>query len=55
MRERMKLRPSSPRSESFEEIATTRNVSREGFYFLTKREYYQEGKIERLTFAICSS
>jgi hypothetical protein len=43
MGEPVKLRPSSPRGESFEEIATTRNVSREGFYFLTKRESYQEG------------
>jgi PilZ domain len=43
MGEPVKLRPSSPRDESFEEIATTRNVSREGFYFLTKRESYQEG------------
>jgi hypothetical protein len=43
MGEPVKLHPSSPRGESLEEIATTRNVSREGFYFLTKREYDQEG------------
>ena len=39
----VKLRPSAPRGESFEEIAATKNVSREGFYFLTNREYYNEG------------
>jgi len=41
--EPVKVCPCGPRSEFFEEIGTTRNVSREGFYFLTKREYYQEG------------
>jgi PilZ domain len=39
----VKLRPSGPRGESFEEICTTKNVSREGFYFFTKREHYHEG------------
>ena len=27
----------------FEEIATTANVSREGFYFLTERQQYEVG------------
>ena len=40
--EPVKVCPCGPRSGFFEEIATTRNVSLEGFYFLTKREYYQE-------------
>ncbi len=39
----VKVIPSLPRGEFFEEIGTTSNVSREGFYFLTKREHYQEG------------
>ena len=39
----VRLIPSLPRGEFFEEIGTTSNISREGFYFLTKREHYQEG------------
>jgi hypothetical protein len=39
----VKLVPSVARGESFEEVATTSNVSREGFYFVTKREHYTEG------------
>jgi hypothetical protein len=39
----VRLVPSLPRGEFFEEMGTTSNVSREGFYFLTKREHYQEG------------
>ena len=39
----VKLIPSQPRGEFLEEIGTTKNVSLEGFYFLTKREHYQEG------------
>ena len=30
------------RGESVEEIGTTSNVSRDGFYFLTELEHYQE-------------
>ncbi len=39
----VRLIPSLPRGEFFEEIGTTSNVSPEGFYFLTKCEHYQEG------------
>lgn len=35
--------PSVPRGDLLEEIATTRNVSRERIYFLTRREHYQKG------------
>jgi len=42
-REPVRLIPSIPRGESFEEITATSNVSREGFYFLTRHEHYQEG------------
>ncbi len=41
--EPVRLIPSTPHGERFEEIGTTSNVSREGFYLLTKREHYQEG------------
>jgi hypothetical protein len=41
--EPVRLIPSLPRGEFFEEIGTTSNVSLEGFYFLTKRDDYQEG------------
>ncbi|GAC1677178.1 MAG: hypothetical protein PVS2B2_13400 [Candidatus Acidiferrum sp.] len=39
----LRLRPSDPSAESFEEIGTTRNVARDGFYFLTRRVSYREG------------
>lgn len=39
----VRLIPSTPRGELFEEIGTTSNVSQEGFYFLTKGEHYEEG------------
>jgi len=41
--EPVKLIPSMPRGAFFEEIGTTVNVSRGGFYFLTKQELYEEG------------
>ncbi len=37
------LRPTDPHIESFEEMGTTKNVSREGFYFLSQRQTYKEG------------
>jgi len=39
----LRLRPSSPRGELFDEITNTTNVSREGFYFCTQLDHYQEG------------
>jgi hypothetical protein len=39
----VRLIPSLARGEFLEEIGTTSNVSREGFYFPTWREHYQEG------------
>jgi|SRR5579885_3565873 hypothetical protein len=41
--EPLKVRPTDPRGETFEDISATKNVSREGFYFLTPRKAYQEG------------
>jgi len=39
----VRLVPSLPHGERFEEITNTSNVSREGFYFLTSRDHYEEG------------
>jgi len=39
----VRLVPSLPHGERFEEITNTCNVSREGFYFLTSRDHYEEG------------
>ena len=39
----VRLSPTVPRGEFFEEITKTINVSREGFYFVTRRDHYQEG------------
>lgn len=38
-----------PGDESFDETGVTSNVSREGFYFLTKHEHYLEGMRLRVT------
>jgi hypothetical protein len=46
----VRLIPSLPRGEFLEEIGATSNVSREGFYFLTQREHYQEGMRLLVTF-----
>jgi hypothetical protein len=43
MSQPVRLGPSGPRGEFFEEITKTTNVSREGFYFVTWRDHYQEG------------
>ena len=39
----LKVRPTDPKGEVFEDISKTKNVSREGFYFLTQRKAYLEG------------
>jgi len=39
----LKVRPTDPHGEMFEDLSTTKNVSREGIYFLTARKLYQEG------------
>jgi hypothetical protein len=38
-----KVRPSDPRDAHFEEISTTKNVSRDGLYFLSKNKAFYEG------------
>jgi hypothetical protein len=39
----LKVRPSDPRDPHFEENATTKNVSRDGIYFLSKNLLFYEG------------
>jgi hypothetical protein len=39
----MKLRPSDPKDAFFEDTTTTKNVSREGVYFITHFSTYTEG------------
>jgi hypothetical protein len=49
MSQPVRIAPSGPKGESFEEIGMTSNVSREGFYFLTRLEHYLEGMRLRVT------
>jgi len=39
----MKIRPSDPKDKYFEDTTTTKNVSREGIYFVTRISSYAEG------------
>ena len=39
----LKVRPSDPVDAHFEETSTTRNVSRDGIYFLSKNKGFYEG------------
>lgn len=39
----LKVRPSDPKDEHFEELAKTKNASREGIYFITQRQSYYPG------------
>jgi hypothetical protein len=39
----LKVRPSEPRDTHFEETSTTKNVSRDGIYFLSKNKSFYEG------------
>lgn len=39
----LKVFPTDPRGDAHADISKTRNVSREGFYFLTQQNVYQEG------------
>ena len=49
MSQRVRLISSGPGGESFEETETTSNVSREEFYFVSKRDHYVEGMRLRVT------
>lgn len=39
----LKVRPSDPRDEHFEELSITKNVSRDGIYFISEIASYYEG------------
>lgn len=39
----LKIRPSDPKDTYFEDTNTTKNVSREGIYFVTRISTYHEG------------
>lgn len=39
----LKVRPSDPRDEHFEELNVTKNVSRDGLYFISELGSYYEG------------
>ncbi len=39
----LKVRPTDPHDVPFEETATTKNVSRDGIYFLSKNKTYRAG------------
>jgi PilZ domain len=43
MGQSLRVRPSDPKDPGFEEIGTTKNVSRDGVYFITQRANYYEG------------
>ena len=40
---RIRVRPSSPQEDDFEDISITINASREGVYFSSKRKVYRVG------------
>lgn len=43
MGQSLRVRPSDPKDAAFEETGTTKNVSRDGVYFVTERESYYLG------------
>jgi len=50
----LRVRPSDPRDQHFDEIVTSANVSREGIYFLTRRASYYAGMRLFITFPYSS-
>ena len=51
----LRVRPSEPRDEHFDEVVTSANASREGIYFVTRRENYYQGMRLFVTFPYTSS
>ena len=43
MGQSLRVRPSDPKDDPFDEIGTTKNVSRDGVYFATQRKNYYLG------------
>jgi hypothetical protein len=46
----LRVRPSEPRDEHFEDLPTSVNASKEGVYFLTRRDKYYPGMRVFVTF-----
>jgi PilZ domain len=51
----LRVRPSEPRDEHFDEVVTSVNASREGIYFTTRRETYYLGMRLFITFPYSSA
>lgn len=51
----IKVRPSDPRDEHFEDVPTSVNASKEGIYFLTKNSKYYVGMRLFVTFPFSSA
>jgi len=41
----VRVRPADPKDGRFEEVGTTKDVSQDGVYFVTRREGYYEGML----------
>lgn len=50
----LRVRPSEPRDEHFEDLPSSLNVSKEGIYFLTRRDGYYPGMRVFVTFPFSS-
>jgi PilZ domain len=50
----LRVRPSEPRDEHFEDMPVSVNASKEGIYFLTRRENYYKGMRVFVTFPFSS-
>ena len=50
----LRVRPSDPRDEHFEDLATSVNASKHGIYFRTRRENYYPGMRVFVTFPYTS-
>jgi len=50
----LRVRPSEPRDEHFEDVPVSVNASKEGIYFLTRRPNYYKGMRLFVTFPFAS-
>jgi hypothetical protein len=50
----LRVRPSDPKDDHFEDLPTSVNASKEGIYFLTRREKYYKGMRVFVTFPFTS-
>jgi PilZ domain len=50
----LRVRPSEPRDEHFEDLPISVNASKEGIYFVTRRENYYKGMRVFVTFPFTS-